>query len=417
MKILFTLSLALILSVPNLYAQATEDAIFDHKLMFNDLYGIKEYKDALPHIVWLSNNAPDVDENVHIKGVRVLEILMKDGTEEENVQYKELALKLYEQRILYFGNNETVKSLQLTAAYRYFASELSQYDRLLKMFETSIDDDLNLMSNANFLSYFDILRRVKKYKNQVDEEKVLRNYSRINELMISRDKADGYDTKIESFLTDIVELNCERINTVFGSKLEDNLAKVGIAKMLVNLSLKNNCTDSESFKTAINYLSKYDPSAKISIYLAKKAMSNNDLNKAESHFVKALTLDSDNEAKSDIYFNLAKIYTLKKEKPKAAEYAYKSANANNNKEAYSLIGSLYLSSFDECVGENDLVMRRSVFLAAYKMFEKAGDEENMAVAKENFPSAEEIFMNGYKVGQKLQIDCWFKETVAIQKRI
>jgi tetratricopeptide (TPR) repeat protein len=416
MKLLITISVALLLNISNVFSQAKEEDVFDHKLMFNDLYGIKEYKDALPHIIWLSNNAPDVDVNVHIKGVRVLDKLMKEATEEEKSEYKELALKLYEQRIQYFGVNATVKSLQLTAAYRYFAKDLKQYDRLLGLFETSISDSLELMSNANFLSYFDILRRVKKYKNQVDEEKVLNNYGLINTIMTARNKNDGYDSKIESFLVDIVVLNCASIEDVFGSKLEDNLEQVGIAKMLVNLSLKNGCTNSEVFKTAIGYVAKYAPTTNVLIYMAKKAMGDNQLSEAEMHFGKALSLNENNEVKSNIYYNLAMIYTLKNQKSKAQEFAYKSINTNNNKEAYSLIGSLYLSSFNECVGENDIIVRRSVFIAAYDMFKKAGDEENMAIAKENFPSAEEIFMNGYILGQELKVECWFKETVSIQKR-
>jgi tetratricopeptide (TPR) repeat protein len=234
--------------------------------------------------------------------------------------------------------------------------------------------------------------------------------------MTARNKNDGYDSKIESFLVDIVVLNCASIEDVFGSKLEDNLEQVGIAKMLVNLSLKNGCTDSEAFKTAIGYVATYAPTTNVLIYMAKKAMGANKLSEAEMNFGKALSLNENNEVKSNIYYNLAKIYTLKNQKSKAQEFAYKSINTNKNKEAYSLIGSLYLSSFNECVGENDIIVRRSVFIAAYDMFKKAGDEENMAIAKENFPSAEEIFMNGYTLGQELKVECWFNETVSIQKR-
>lgn len=416
MKTILTIALLIMTIGKNLSAQVLEEDVFDHKLMFNDLYGIKEYTDALPHLKWLSNNAPDVDENVHIKGVRAIDKILKTAPTEEKLELQELALKLYEQRIEHFGLNPKVKSLQLTAIYRYFAKNVSQYDRLLALYETSISENLEMMSNANFLSYFDILRRAKKYKLTLDEELVLSNYAKINDLMVKRDKKDGYDTKIESFLSEAVPLDCERIEQVFGSKLEDNIESLGSAKMLVKLSLKEDCDDSETLETALEIVSKYDPTVNMLTYMAKRAMKKNELKDAEMYFGKALSQNDDLDVESDIYLNLAKIYTVKKQKQKASEFAYKSIEANQNKSAYTLIGNLYMSSFDECVGEKDLVVRRAVFIAAYDMFKKANDTTNMALAQANFPSMQEIHMNNYALGQEVKVDCWFKETVSLQKR-
>ncbi len=403
--------------ITNLSAQVEESDIFDHKLMFNDLYGIKEYKDALPHLKWLSKNAPEVDENVQLRGVRAVDAVLKNtSSEEEKIKLQEFSLNLYAQRIQYFGSSPTVKSLQLTAAYRYYAKNPNKYDELMSLYETSISEDLDLMSNANFLSYFDILRRAKKYKLDIDEELVLANYAQISELMDKRAKKDGYIAKIESFLTQIVALDCERIEQVFGSKIKDDEAAVSNAKMLVNLSLKNDCTDSEIFNEALGYVAKYDPTTSVLMYLAKKSMKKNELSSAEMYFGKALAVNEDSDTESDIYFNLAKIFTLKKQKTKASEYALKAIKENNSKEAYALIGNLYMSSFSECVGDKDMVKRRSVFIAAYNMFEKANDKVNMELAKAQFPSMDEIFLNNYKLGEVMQVDCWFHETVTLQKR-
>ena len=35
---------------------------------------------------------------------------------------------------------------------------------------------------------------------------------------------------------------------------------------------------------------------------------------------------------------------------------------------------------------------------------------------EQFPSIEELFENSYEEGQEISIDCWFSETVALQRR-
>jgi len=417
MKTLIISGLAVIM-LSNLSAQVVlEEDIFDHKLMFNDLYGIKEYQDALIELKWLSANAPDMDENVHIKGVRTIDNLLKKvDSPEEKIELQEFSLALYRQRLLYFGENPKVKNLQLTATYRYFANNKEKYHPLLSLFESSISEQLEIVSNANFLAYFDILRRAKKYKLAINEELVIKNYSQISELMSSRGKKDGYDRKIDTFLAEVVTLNCDRIEQIFGLKLEDNIESVGSAKMLVNLGLKKNCTDSELFHKALGIVAKYEPTTSILIYKAKKAMKKNQLTDAEMYFGKALAINEKVDTESEIYLNLAKIYTLKNQKSKACEFAFKAIKTNDNKGAYSLIGNLYMSSFNECVGENDLIERRAVFIAAYDMFSQAKDTKNMALAKSQFPSMEEIHMNSYKIGQEVSVNCWFQKTVSIDKR-
>lgn len=416
MKI-FIISGLVVMMLTKLSAQVTQEDVFDHKLMFNDLYNIKEYQEALPYLKWLLVNAPDVDESIYIKGVRTIDAILKNvNAPEERLNLQEFALKIYDQRMEYFGEKAIVKNLQLTTIYKYFIKNIEKYDSLLSLFEIAISEKIDSISNTNFLAYFDILRRTKRYNLAINEKLVLSNYSQISELMTKRDKKDGYDAKIETFLTEVIPLSCERIEQIFRLKLQDSIESVRSAKMLVNLSLKKKCTNSDIFNEALDLVIKYEPTTNILLYKAKKALKKNQLKDAEMYFGKALIMNDKVNIESDIYLNLAKIYTLRNQKSKASEYAFKSIKTNNNNKAYSLIGNLYMSSFTECVGENDLIERRAVFIAAYDMFEKANDTKNMAIAKSQFPSMEEIHMNSYALGQEVSVNCWFQKTVSIKKR-
>ena len=61
-------------------------------------------------------------------------------------------------------------------------------------------------------------------------------------------------------------------------------------------------------------------------------------------------------------------------------------------------------------------MDRGVFLAAYKMYEKAGNNAQMKASKEQFPSIEEIFNEGMEEGESITVGCWINESVTLKRR-
>ena len=97
--------------------------------------------------------------------------------------------------------------------------------------------------------------------------------------------------------------------------------------------------------------------------------------------------------------------------------AYKAMEANPDLayKGYTLIGDLYMSSI-ECYKKESLLEDRLIFLAAHKMYQKAGNSAKMAQAAKEFPSAGEIFDENKKVGDQMTVGCWINETVTLQKR-
>jgi hypothetical protein len=57
-------------------------------------------------------------------------------------------------------------------------------------------------------------------------------------------------------------------------------------------------------------------------------------------------------------------------------------------------------------------------IAAYEMYEKAGDKAGMAKARQYFPSAEDIFSIGKTemIGKQMNTGCWINESVTLQKK-
>src|SRR5690606_5465910 len=100
----------------------------------------------------------------------------------------------------------------------------------------------------------------------------------------------------------------------------------------------------------------------------------------------------------------------------AARNYYLEAARLGKKEGFERVGDLYYGSLDQCAKRERQVEDRMVYLAAYEMYQRAGNSEKMAAAKAQFPSIEEIFTAGLKEGDTKQAGCWIGESVTLKAR-
>jgi len=87
-----------------------------------------------------------------------------------------------------------------------------------------------------------------------------------------------------------------------------------------------------------------------------------------------------------------------------------------NKLAYEKIGDLYYNSFEGCAKKVNQADDRLVYLLAADYYQRAGDGKKVAMAREAFPSKEEIFLIDYKQGETKSVGCWIGESTTIRTR-
>jgi len=92
------------------------------------------------------------------------------------------------------------------------------------------------------------------------------------------------------------------------------------------------------------------------------------------------------------------------------------ATKDHYKESWEKIGDLYYNSFDDCAKRQNMAEDRLVYLAAYEMYQKAGNASGMARAKAQFPSKEEIFLLNWQAGSTQRVGCWIGESVVLKTR-
>ena len=92
-----------------------------------------------------------------------------------------------------------------------------------------------------------------------------------------------------------------------------------------------------------------------------------EVNKGLQYHEEAEKLASSNEEKFDALMGQAVANSKLGNKSRSRTLAYEALSAKpGSAEAYNLIGNLYFTSFEDCRGDESIVMDRGVFLAAYK---------------------------------------------------
>ncbi|NJN41272.1 MAG: tetratricopeptide repeat protein [Flammeovirgaceae bacterium] len=151
--------------------------------------------------------------------------------------------------------------------------------------------------------------------------------------------------------------------------------------------------------------------------LALKYLSADNYDKAIPLFKEAVELAKTPSEKSEMLIYLGSIEAKRGTKSGAREIFRQAAAADpSNKEPYEKIGDLYMNSVADCSKQKSLAEDRLVYIAAYDMYLRAGNNAKMAQAKSQFPSTTEIFEQDWKEGDSKRIDCWVGETVSLKTR-
>lgn len=395
--------------------------------LYNDAMKNDNFRKAATELHWLLVNAPDLNPAIYINGANIYEGLAENAKDPSKKEmYQDSALLMYDLRIKYFNQEAKVLDRKAYLAYKYYRDKAEKYDELLKMYERTFELNKNNVMGINTIAYMDVLRRheLTKKENGFSDEEVLARYDQIVSVLDAQinagknvERLEGYRNKIDAMLSEIVTIDCNFIENNLGPKFKANPDNLDLGKKIIALSLTGSCTDSPLFQQAAKKVHEKEPTYSMAKVIALRSKIDGNYEEAEKFFKEAIELTEDGSQQGELYLNLADMAKDRGNKIAARNYALKAVSADpSKKEAYTLIGNLYFTSYESCKEGENIVKDRAVFLAAYEMYRKAGNTASMQNAKQQFPSAEEIFTYNMEVGEQIVVGCWIKETVTIQKR-
>lgn len=387
---------------------------------------LENWDDAWSSLHWLYQNNDNLHQSIYIDGVKVIEELIPTS-EDRITQLQDSLLWMFDKRLEYFGNEGKVVDRKAYAAFKLYYKVPNKYPLLAELYENAFKLNGNELSTFNITPYMTLARYYYlNDKEKMPADQVLEVHGRLSGIIESKgatgtekvDRLQKEQDKIDALLTSIEGIvSCEFIASQLVPKLESEPGNLNVAKKIFRYSLQAKCTEENYFLLASEVVFNNQPSAELAATLANKYASQEQYSEALTFFEKSFELTEDDLGKYNARLAQANLHMKMGNKIESRKYANLAlAIVPNDTKIFNLLGNLYFTSFEQCKKEESKVLDRAVFIAAYDQYTKANNQEQMAAAKAQFPSIEEIFSEGYEEGDEVEVSCWVGGKVKLQRR-
>lgn len=389
---------------------------------------LAELKRAIKPFNWMLENVPNHHISLYIQGIDLFDKLSTlEKTPQKKQAYIDSLMLIYDLRVKNCGDEANVINRKALSFVKFNANAkpVETLQMLDKAFELSGNDVLE----STIVPYFHVVR-LNFLNKKITEDEVLTRYDKVIELVDAKiqkaqsegkpvDKLQKMKEDLEQLLLATVTINCDIVRSKFVPKFKANPNDIEMAKKIFTFMLKDKCTDDPIWLEAAEAV--YNSGEK-NCGLAKNLgiihLSKENYEKAEQFLKEAQGQCTEGADKGEILIYLGSLEAKKGNRSGAREFYRQAASADaaSAKQAYEKIGDLYIGSFDACKKLVSKVQDRLVYLIAYDYYAKAGESRKMAIAKEGFPSKEEIFTENVENGSRATVNCWINESTTIRTR-
>ncbi len=391
-----------------------------------DAISIDRYREAASALNWLMKNVPDLYDGLYINAYKAYEELAEAATDENKKNmFLDSMIISYDKKEEIYGLNDREKNNKAYRYYKYWKSDKEKIAAGMEAYRVVYEKPEAVINN-NIVSYMDMVRRYRAYGNEYTNEQVIDVYSKVMNVIELKategedaDKLDRYKAAVNGLLTQTMgnDLNCEFIEKNLAPPLDlgDDL---NLAKKVFGLLLERGCGDNKYIEVAAKIIQKQEPTEGIAKVLAQRAFGKKDYENAAAFYMEALKLSTDNEKKADLQMNISQLNLAQGKKTEARSAAMEAAKLDPAKanEAYTYIANMYMNSFDDCSKKQSQIDDRSIFMAAYDLYQRAGNTAGMAEAKKQFPTVSDVFTANKKEGESIRVGCWINVTTTIKTR-
>ena len=401
--------------------------------IYGDAMKSGNYRGATKDFQWMLANAPQWNTKLYIDGADIYDKLA--DKEADPIKKKILVdslLMLYDMRVMNCGDEANVLNRKAYASYKYNIKNKEKLVELLAQYDKVFEISGNNVSDGNLIAYMTTVKANQLAFKNITDEQVLQRYDKIMSVIDAKmkkamgegktadvDKFKGYKGTVDGLLISMVKVDCDFVKKNLAPKFRQNTADLALAKKIFTFMLQGKCTEDPLWLEAGEAIHKLNPEKDFGLIktMASRYMSSGNFDRAEELLKEALPLATTLADKSEAQLYLGSIESKKGNYQAARELFRQSGTSDpTNKEAWEKIGDLYYNSFDNCKKQQNLAEDRLVYLAAYEMYQKAGNGQLASRAKAQFPSKEEIFLLNWQAGSNQRVGCWIGETVVLKTR-
>jgi len=390
-----------------------------------DEVNMKNWEFARGYIKTLMNTAPAASVSLYQHGTNVYkQLILRAKSVDEKKALVDSVMLIYDRRAEHFGSHPTQGTVYiLTLKARDYAA-LNHTDRegVRKYYKEAIAAAGSAVPADLVLEYFK--HQVDDYKAMIlTPEEILAEYQTLTPLM---DKASADDKNtFTSLFASSGAANCGVLEELYTKELAAKPGDKDLLAKAYGLMTMAEC-DSDFYVSVAEQYYAAEPSSAVAIRLATLFERKEQFSKALQYLNQMVETETDPAAKANLYFRVA-ASELGMKRPSAAAAAARQAISLDGTNGYArmMLAESYIAGSVACSG----FQRQAVYWLVYDEFNRArelfsGDAAmqetmtgRMSSCRGNFPSKEDVFMEGLSEGAGYTVSCgWISGGTSVRSR-
>lgn len=399
--------------------------------IYGDALKQKNYRGATAGLQWMMKNAPQWNTKLYIDGSEIYNGLASAEKDPAKKQVLvDSLMMMYDLRIANCGDEVNVLNRKAIYAAVYNGQNKDKTAEVLALYDKVYEISGNNVLDNNLLTYMQVVQLNVALLKNLSEDQILQRYDKLSgviDVKIKKAQAENKQadvdrlkktkSSVDDILIKLVKVDCPFVKKNLEPKFRQNPSDLVLAKKIFQFMTTGGCVDDPLWLESAEVIHKESPDYGLAKNMGKVYAKNGNMAKAEELINEAVTLATSPQDKAEAYLIQGDLLAQKGSKSAARESYRKAIAADgSSKEGYEKIGDLYMGSGKDCAKGVSLAEDRLVYLAAYEMYYRSGNQQKMGLAKAQFPSVTELFELNWKEGESKTISCWVGETVVLKTR-
>lgn len=401
------------------------------------------FKDAYAPCMAVLKECPTLKYYTYTDAKKILRALMTEIKDRNNADYQKYfteLMEVFDLQIQYLPQlNQKLKASQQVPAYELLGDKAVDYlqyapsakvDEAYAWLKESVDAGKGASKGATLNAFLDVSTK----KVQADKGHTGQYFQDYMDATKYIEEAIANETKpnTKSYLEALKEnftpifvssgvADCESLQTIYGPQVEENKTDSVVLQKALNVLKLMRCTDSEAYYAASDYMYRIKPTADAAIGVGYMYIKKEQYEKAMPYIDEALAMETDNAKKAEMAYLAAASLSGAKKYSQARKYCYDALKYNENfGNAYILLANLYAASPN---WSNEGALNRCTYFVCIDKLQRAKNVDPSVAEKANeliatysryTPEAKDLFMLGYKPGDRVTVGGWIGESTTIR---
>lgn len=406
-----------------------EDSVkcIENMSLYQESYKMKNYVDAYKPWKEVLKYCPGYSKNIYIRGGNILKTMIANAkTAEEQSQYIDELMAMYDLRIQYFGEeglNKARKALDMEQLRGDAA-----VDQYYKLYEEAVKIDGEKLEPSYIYKFFEATIYY-VHSKKAEATLIIDNYDLASTLLEKALKANPGNEDIKTAIGNVEAAfspyaSCEQLVEIFGKKYEENPEDMELVKKISTLLESKGCTKTDLFFNTTEKVHAVEPSPESAYMMGNLCLTKQQYAKAVEYLKEAVAgIDEDKKYQANI--RLAYAYQGAKSYAASRSAAYEAAKLDPTKgEPYMIIASLYAETAGSCCGSGPVMSRVAYWAAVDKAIRAKNVEDTPEMVERankfintysrHFPNQTDAFMENIIDGTSFTVGGWIGETTTVR---